>query len=110
MSKAKVYTSAHPPIPVVRRSIFTYLFEDEWTNEGGSPSSPAYIDAATNQTLTRQDVKTGSLKLAWGLQNRVPLSDSGGPLKRGDTIMIMSPNSLSWPLALFGYVFRSQFV
>ncbi|KAH6908166.1 AMP binding protein [Coprinopsis sp. MPI-PUGE-AT-0042] len=71
--------------------------------KGGSPKDPAYIDAGTNQALSRQDVKTGALKLAWGLQNRVSLG-SGGPLKRGDTIMLMSPNSLSWPLTLFGSV------
>lgn len=101
MATAKVYTSSHPPIPVIRRSIFTYLFEDQWSNEGAAPESPAYIDAGTNQTLSRQHVKTGALKLAWGLQNRVSLR-TGGRLKTGDTIMLMSPNSLSWPVALFG--------
>ena len=103
MALPKVYTSSHPPIPVIRRSIFTYLFEDEWENEGGIPSGPAYIDAGTTQTLSRHHVRDGALKLAWGLRNLVLLNSERG-LRRGDTVMLMSPNSLSWPLALFGYV------
>ncbi|EAU82590.1 AMP binding protein [Coprinopsis cinerea okayama7 len=97
MTPATVYRSRAPPVPVVRKSVFTYLFEDQYMNEGALPAKPAYIDASTGQTLTREQVKTYSLKFAWGLRNRLSL-------RRGDTVMLMSPNSLSWPLALFGCV------
>lgn len=124
----KIYKSLLPPVPVVRHSVFTFLFEQS-TYYAHSPSAPAFIDYATGKILTRGDVKHLALKLAWGLRNTIQLHDihstsspssssprpttlSAGtprqarhaPLRRGDTVMFLSPNSLSWPIALFGYV------
>ncbi|GJJ12638.1 hypothetical protein Clacol_006881 [Clathrus columnatus] len=56
---------------------------------------PAYIDAKTTQTLTRGDVYTQSLRLAWSLRNTLKQ-------KPGMTMAIFSPNSITWPILLLG--------
>ncbi|TFK23578.1 AMP binding protein [Coprinopsis marcescibilis] len=116
-AKAIVYASLAPPVPVIRESIFTYLFDADSGAPGAPPSTDpsakaqptdlAFVDAKTGTTLTRGQVENLALRLAWGLRNRIRL-DGGGRglrrLKRGDTVMIMSPNSLAWPAVLFGCV------
>ncbi|TFK33289.1 AMP binding protein [Crucibulum laeve] len=100
-----VYKASIPDIPVIRHSIFTYLF-----NIIDHPaSSPAFVDAKDGQMITRGEVKDRALRLAWGLRQRVLLPGVTDPklstnLERGDTLMILSPNTLSWPMTLFGCV------
>lgn len=69
---------------------------------GGFPASMrAMIDAATGTTLSRSQLKTLTLSFAHGLRTH----PSTGPFsKRGDTVLIFSPNSLAWPVVLFGSV------
>ncbi|EAU91467.1 AMP binding protein [Coprinopsis cinerea okayama7 len=98
----KIYRSPLPDVPVFNRSIFTHLFPPtsppahigQW-NE----SVPAYIDAPSGTTITRGQTKKLSLALAYGLRNHRNLQ-----AKRGDTVLIYSQNSLTWPIALFGSV------
>ncbi|KAG8689321.1 hypothetical protein FRC09_012474, partial [Ceratobasidium sp. 395] len=66
---------------------------EPWYNE----SLPAFIDAVNGRTLSRRDVRGLSLRLAYGLRNVLGT-------KRGDTVMIFSPNSLIWPVAMLGCV------
>jgi acyl-CoA synthetase (AMP-forming)/AMP-acid ligase II len=104
-SQPKIYKSLLPPVPVECSSIFTFLFEQTYYEH--DPSAAAFIDFKTGQQTTREEVKNLSLRLAWGLRNtiRLPNSSPGLPdnhLDRGDVVMLVSPNSLSWPLALFG--------
>lgn len=95
----KIYTSPFADVPIVNRSIFTHLFlSDKPDSIGGfPPSSPAFIDAPTGTTLTRGQVKQLALSLAFGIRNYRPC-----PVTRGDTALIFSPNSLAWPVVLFG--------
>ncbi|KAG5220582.1 4-Coumarate:CoA ligase [Salix suchowensis] len=90
-----------PPIPVASESLFTYLFSVTGTNEiGGYPAAhPAFIDAATGATVSRASLKHLALSLGYALRNHPQLK-----LKRGDTVMIFSPNSLAFPIALFGAI------
>lgn len=93
----KTYFSPFPSVPIVSRSIFTHIFSDSSTLGGLEPSLPAFIDAPTGTTLTRGELKHLALSLGHGLQNIPEI-----PLTRGDTILIYSPNSLAWPVVVFG--------
>lgn len=94
-----IYTSPLPSIPLYAHSIFTHLFSSSGPHEinGFSASLPAFIDAITGTTITRGQLKQLALALGYGLQNHPVLS-----AKRGDTVMIYSPNSLAWPVVIFG--------
>ncbi|EAU83706.1 hypothetical protein CC1G_05610 [Coprinopsis cinerea okayama7 len=98
-----IYRSTYPPKPTVNTSIFTHLFRD---SDVYPPARPAFIDAATGCSITRGDLKRNVLALSDGLRNQpiVPVEGGRRPLRRGDVVMILSPNSLSWPVALFGAV------
>jgi len=96
----KIYTSSYPAVPTYNRSIFTHLFapHKDPNNVGDYPGTlPAYVDAPTGTVLTRAQLKSLALKLGYGLRNHPSFK-----AKRGDTIMVYSQNSLTWPVVLFG--------
>ncbi|RXW21478.1 hypothetical protein EST38_g4374 [Candolleomyces aberdarensis] len=110
----RIYGSTIPPIPVNDGSVYTLLFQTNSPEKTESfytypTDRPAFIDAATGDSLSRGELKELTLKLGYGLRNHVVLpSLPGGTnhrvLSRGDVVMIFSPNSLSWPVMLFGAV------
>ncbi|KAG5721096.1 putative 4-coumarate--CoA ligase 1, partial [Termitomyces sp. T112] len=59
----------------------------------------AYVDAETGATLTRNQVRDLALRVGWALKWHEEIK-----AKRGEVVMIFSPNSLNWPVALFGSV------
>lgn len=81
-------------------------------------------DEDSGVTMSRGKVKELALKLGYGLRNHVflPLDSgnggggSGGPgqpwsspksrqqLDRGDMVMFLSANTMSWPALVYGYV------
>lgn len=99
-----IYTSPQPSVPIQSRSIFTHLFHSDPSTPdlvGGFPaSSPAFIDADTGTTLSRGQLKHLSLSLAHGLRTHLFLPAPHQTLKRGDTILIYSPNTLLYPVLL----------
>lgn len=96
----KIYTSNIPSVPIYECSLYNHIFPE---NDPYPPSSPAFIDSESGRTVTRQELKTLTLELAYGLRNE--LHANGGPsLTRGDTVMIFSPNSIAFPLMLYGIV------
>lgn len=94
----KIYPSKIPSVPLVDKSIFTHLFPKHDRFPG---TSTAFIDTETGYTITRTQLKHLCLELAWGLRNQLPKL-GGVSLKRGDTVMIFSPNSIAWPVMLHG--------
>ncbi|KDQ17254.1 hypothetical protein BOTBODRAFT_30070 [Botryobasidium botryosum FD-172 SS1] len=88
-----IYTSRYLPTDVPRISIFTELFGTKF--DALDSAAPAYIDNHTGAFLTRKDVKTLSLSLAFGMRHTLGA-------KRGDTVMLFSPNSLAWPIVKYG--------
>lgn len=94
-----IYTSPYPPTPVRDESIYTYLAQTRFADYPAD--RPAYIDAATGKTISRGEWKELTLSLAWGLRHELPKL-GGVPLQRGDVAMIFSPNSIAWPVTLFG--------
>ncbi|KIM40250.1 hypothetical protein M413DRAFT_175243 [Hebeloma cylindrosporum] len=93
----KIYTSPLECPPIPNTSVFTHLFSS--TNYPSS--APAFIDAATGTSLTRGQIKHLALSFGYGVRNHPTTSASA---KRGDTVLIYSPNSLTWPVVLFGAV------
>ena len=95
----KVIPSPYPPVHIASESLFTHLFRTSYNN--GKPSDPAFIEAATGKTITRQQTRDFALQFAYGL--RQGFAERGGiSLKRGDTILCFSVNSISWPIFLYG--------
>jgi 4-coumarate--CoA ligase len=84
-------------------SLFTFLFEGKIDKEI-SGATPAFIDEHTQQHFTRSQFKSACLSLCWGLRNVFAKKLKGVKLTRGDMVMIFSPNSLAWPLALFASI------
>ena len=97
-----VYKSSYPDVPLPTCSIFTYLLSsDSKGNIGGLPGHlPAFIDAESGSILTRSTLHALSLSLAYGLTN----GHTTTTLKKGDTILLFSPNSITFPLVLFGAI------
>ncbi|KAJ7918390.1 AMP binding protein [Mycena leptocephala] len=99
----RIYTSHIPDVPILNISLFTRLFASRAPGDvGGFPGSwKAYIDAASGATLTRAELKKLALSFAYGLRDHPTTRQFA---KRGDTVLIFSPNSLAWPLVLYGSV------
>jgi len=100
-----IYKSSFSFVQIPDCSIFTHLFNSPTfspSHIGNVPgSTPAFIDADSGITLSRSTLKSLSLSLGYGLtQTSIP----GAKLKKGDVIMIFSPNSITWPVVLFGAV------
>lgn len=93
-----IYTSHVPAPPLPELSVFSYLFP---SREGQSPVPAAardpaltmYIDGLTGRELTRGEIEDGALRVATGLKKR--------GVKRGDTALIFSPNSLDWVVGAY---------
>ncbi|KAJ3879031.1 AMP binding protein [Lentinula edodes] len=90
----RIFRSALPDEPIVQRSIFTHQFPEPPVYP---PEYPAYVDAQTGVTLNRGHIKDLALTFACALRNEKHA-------KRGDTIMMFSPNSICWPVVVFGAV------
>lgn len=114
MKTQRIIRSTLPDVPVVRRSLFQHLLGEGLDGSiGGFPGTlPAFTDAATSCTLSRADLRILALRIAYGLTSpespvQVPLyasKSSFRTLKKGDTVLIYSPNSIAWPPILFGVV------
>ena len=98
-----IYRSHIPDFTIPDESLFTFLFEGKVDREVPGTTT-AFIDAPTGRSITRSQLKAASLSLGWGLRNVLADKLDGVKLTRGDTVMIFSPNSLAWPLALFGSI------
>ncbi|KAJ7727010.1 AMP binding protein [Mycena maculata] len=96
-----IYKSSYPDVTIPKTSIFTHVFASRRPGDiGGFPgSTKAFTDAASGTCITRQQLLDLSLRFGHGLRNHPRTSSSA---KRGDTILIYSPNSLAWPVVLFG--------
>jgi 4-coumarate--CoA ligase len=98
-----IYTSSYPSVHICRRSIFTHILGVSSSSPGtvGSfpASSPAFIDALSGTTISRGTCRSYALQLAFSLHNFLsPLEN------RTKTVLIFSPNSITWPIIMFGVV------
>ncbi|KAF5345339.1 hypothetical protein D9758_008423 [Tetrapyrgos nigripes] len=97
----RIYTSSVPPIPIFEQSIFTRLLsQDSPSLIGGQPgNNVAFIDAGTATQITRAQLRSLALTFGYALRTH-PRTN----VKRGDTILLYSPNSLAWPVVVFGSI------
>jgi len=98
-----IYRSPIPDVALPNESLFTFIFEGKVDAEIPA-TTPAFIDAPTGRTITRAELKAACLSLGWGLRNVFANEFGGVELTRGSTVLIFSPNSLAWPVALFGSI------
>ncbi|KAJ6557879.1 AMP binding protein [Mycena capillaripes] len=98
-----IYTSPYPDVRIPKTSVFTHIFASRGPGDvGGFPGTRrAFIDAASGAYITRAQLLDLSLSFGHGLRNHPNTKVSA---KRGDTVLIYSPNSLAWPVVLFGSV------
>ncbi|VDC00297.1 unnamed protein product [Peniophora sp. CBMAI 1063] len=87
-----IYTSAWPSVPVPNQSLYTCMFSQHF-----DPASVAFTDALTGNTLKRAELHDLTLQVAHSLRTQLQVT-------RGDTVLIFSPNSLAWPIALLGVI------
>ncbi|KAJ7895352.1 hypothetical protein B0H13DRAFT_2524144 [Mycena leptocephala] len=99
----RIYTSDLPDTPIIHTSIFTRLFASQGPGDiGGYPESKtAFIDAATGTSITRAELLTLSLSFGYGIRDHPATAPFA---TRGATMLIYSPNSLTWPVVLLGCV------
>lgn len=91
----RIYPSSGPFVPIASRSAFTHLLSKHGNLVGGFDASlPAYIDAESGTKLSRGQVRSLSLSFGHGLRNY--------GAKRGDTILVFSPNCLAYPVIILG--------
>lgn len=94
-----IYTSGHDTPALPEQSIFHYMFPEQ-PNESVVPparrdaSHVSFIDGHTGRQLKRGELEDNALRLATGLRAL--------GLKRGNTALLFSPNSLEWVVAAFG--------
>ncbi|KAJ7199315.1 AMP binding protein [Mycena haematopus] len=98
-----IYTSPHPEVSIAKTSVFTHVFTSRGPGDiGGFPASmKAFIDSVSGAYITRAQLLNLALAFAHGLSNH---PNTKLFAKRGDTVLIYSPNSLAWPVVLFGCV------
>ncbi|KAI0783024.1 AMP binding protein [Abortiporus biennis] len=94
----KIYTSHHPPFPIQEESIFTFLCQRHFDKHPRDKT--AYIDAVSGKRISRGQFRDLCMELGWGLRSEFH-NQGGISLNRGDTVMIFSSNSLSWPIIMF---------
>ncbi|KAF7362187.1 4-coumarate--CoA ligase-like 7 [Mycena venus] len=100
-----IYTSPYTPYPILSTSIFTRLFASGASGDSHIGSFPgslkAFVDADSGASITRAQLAHLALSLAYGLKHNPHTSRFAS---RGSTVLIYSPNSLAWPVVLFGSV------
>jgi 4-coumarate--CoA ligase len=99
-----IYPSTIPSVPVVTENIYTHLFYADLKQPGlvggFSGAAPAFIDAHSGATLSRYRLYELTSSLAYSLRHH-PFFVDGSSLRRGDTVLIYSPNSLTYPIVVY---------
>ncbi|KAJ7470763.1 AMP binding protein [Mycena latifolia] len=97
MAPKTIYTATSPSsIALVNTSVWTFLLgSDDY------PSDTAFIDAETGSSISRLELKNATLALAHGFLHQLG-SLKGPNLVPGSTVLIFSPNTIHFPIMLFG--------
>ena len=76
---------------IARHSAFVHILPN---NDPIPPQHPAFIDVLTDKLVTRRQLKSDALRLAFGLRHLSKFIIGGQDVKRGDILLTFSPNSL----------------
>lgn len=98
MPAERIYTSHIPAPPLPETSVFQYLFPAPGApspipEAARNPELTMYIDGLTGRALKRGQLEDDALRIASGLQQL--------GVKRGDTALLLSPNSVDWVVAAY---------
>ncbi|GJE94646.1 acyl--CoA ligase [Phanerochaete sordida] len=93
----QVYTSPLPARAYPAESLFTFLFRTHFADH--APTAAAFIDAPSGAVLTRGELRDLSLEFAHGLRHAFARA-GGVRLRRGDTVLVLAPNCLAFPVAM----------
>jgi 4-coumarate--CoA ligase len=88
----KIYQSTRPRVPVFERSLVTHFFS---RLDVAPRNQAAFVDAQTGTTITRGALRDLVLSFGYGLRQRKNI-------KKGETLMIYSPNCLAFPIVVLG--------
>lgn len=88
-----IYTSPYPQVEVNLQSVYDFLLAPAKIRD--FKDQAALVDATTGQQTTYAELAEESLRFADGLT-------SVAKLRRGDSILIFSPNSILYPILLLG--------
>ncbi|MFD7732149.1 AMP-binding protein [Kitasatospora phosalacinea] len=87
-----VFHSDYPPVAPLDRPLHEAVLGDCATGEHAD--RPALVDGLTGRSVSYRELDAGSRRLAAGL------AEAG--VAEGDVVVLFSPNSLAYPLALYG--------
>lgn len=93
-----VFKSLQPPIDVPwHLPIWTWLFDSEFSplRKFASKDIKGYTNAVTKEHLSYADIKTHSTHLSTALKKNYGLEE-------GQTVSLFSPNTVWYPVAMFG--------
>ncbi|KAF9510229.1 hypothetical protein BS47DRAFT_1348240 [Hydnum rufescens UP504] len=91
-----IYSSPYPPTSIPRISVFNFFFP----NNDPHANLPAFIDGISGRVLTRAQLQRDARVLAFGLRNSLEKLHGALNVSRNGTILVFSPNSMSYPLII----------
>lgn len=92
-----IYKSTYPATPLPKTNVFNHIFD----SQGFKPEWPAYIDGITGETVSRGELRSASRVLALGMRSGFERLGGGAlNLSKGSTILVFSPNSISYPVVV----------
>jgi len=93
-----IFKSSHPPITVPPHlPIWTWLFDSEYSplRKYDSRDIKGFTNAITKEHLSFADIKAHSTHLSTALRLNYGLQE-------GETVSLFSPNTVWYPVAMFG--------
>ncbi|GES88385.1 acetyl-CoA synthetase-like protein [Rhizophagus clarus] len=88
------FRSNFPDIDVKKIGIYQFITSNPY---GIDDDKVIFIDGLTDKKLTFGQLKANSKKLAFGLKNEIKF-------KRGDVLVIYSPNHIDYPVVIYGTI------
>jgi hypothetical protein len=92
---SRIYQSPFPRPPLPQSSSLFHFHFPPGQQHPDTQDLPAYTDALTDRSLTHGETRELSLQLGYGLKKHPNL-------RKGDVVLIFSPNSVDYALAFFG--------
>jgi 4-coumarate--CoA ligase len=91
-----IYSSPFTPTPIPKISVFNLFFPDNDPHA----NHPAFIDGISGRVVTRAQLQRDARVLAFGLRNSLEYLLGAINVSRHGTILVFSPNSMSYPLII----------
>lgn len=92
-----IFKSQEPPIEVPNLPIWTWLFDSKYSplRNYAAKDIKGYTNSITKEHLSYADIKVHSTHLSTALRKNYGLQE-------GQTVSLFSPNTVWYPVAMFG--------